>query len=118
MTRVLVVDSNLDYARRVATVLSHHGCDLKVELAWNLPLLRHRLSTATYDLVLADVMTSPSPSAFAKELSKLKTPVVVWSLLDGTDRLRDRLSGTTIIRKPIDPETICQEKCLADLVTA
>jgi DNA-binding response OmpR family regulator len=107
MASVLVVDSNLVYARRVSRVLQTHGKDIVVDVAHDIFILRDRLSKKRYDIVLADVLSLARPDELMVELEKLHdTLVIAWTASTNVNGLRDRLKVMSLQSKPMSTDEI------------
>lgn len=100
--KVLVFDSNIDFARRAVEFLRENVRDVTADLASNLFVLRMRLQEDTWDFVLADVTAVGFMSDVIDELKSLQCPVVVWSTL--TDSIyadKHILEKFKLVRKPV-----------------
>jgi DNA-binding response OmpR family regulator len=109
MINVLVVDSNLTYARKISDFLLKHVKEVEVDLAHNVFILRDRLAKKKYNLILADVVASARPGELMDELALHEIPVVSWSLSGSVGELRDRMACNncrTVLRKPFSQEEI------------
>jgi len=100
--KVLVFDSNIDFARRAVEFLRENVRDVTADLASNLFVLRKRLQEDTWDFVLADVTAAGFMGDVIDELKSLQCPVVVWSTL--TDSIyadKHILEKFKLVRKPV-----------------
>lgn len=107
MISVLVVDSNLTYARKISDFLLKHVKEVEVDLAHNVFILRDRLAKKKYNLILADVVASARPGELMDELALNEVPVVAWSLSGNLSDLREQMTCgncQTVLRKPVSQE--------------
>jgi DNA-binding response OmpR family regulator len=105
MIKVLVVDSNLVYARKVSQVLEKHTKDIEVDIAHNIFILRDRLKKNEYSLILADIMSASHPSELAFVLEEVQTPVILWTFAKSLELLRCS-TNSQVMEKPVDPEEV------------
>jgi DNA-binding NtrC family response regulator len=103
MIKVLVVDSNLVYARKVSQVLEKHTKDIEVDIAHNIFILRDRLKKNEYNLILADILSASHPSELALVLEEVQTPVVLWTFAKSLELLKCS-TNSQVMEKPINPE--------------
>ena len=121
MIKILVVDTNVVYARRVCNVLQSHGKDIEVDIAHNIYILRDRLKKNGYDLVLADLLSVTKPADYMELLGHLKIPVIAWSFAPSLETLRKRLLAgyaalsCSVMEKPVDPAEV-SERLLSQCV--
>lgn len=104
--RVLVIDSNVVFAKKVRDFLCEHVRDVSVDIADNLPVMRRRVQTSHYDFIIADILATFDSDSMLKELRELHIPVVIWTVINN---LNDVLNTHTdlrnmFIRKPNDDE--------------
>jgi len=103
--RILVVDSNRVFARKVGDFLEQHLKKVEVDYATNVPILRRRLRVNDYDYIIADIFTAFDAKAMQEVLSDVDTPMLVWSILKSPDRItnvfRDQLAKR-VLPKPDD----------------
>jgi CheY-like chemotaxis protein len=121
--RFLIFDSNVVYAKKVANLLRDRVLDAEVELAHNLPVLRHRLEGQIYDLVIADVDTTMDTELATIELNRAAEtmPVIIWSAVRGNGdevgtRILQKCKATQVLRKAFATEDI--ESALSRAVTS
>ena len=79
--RLLIFDSNKVYANKIKALVEEHVKDAEIELACNIPILRHRLEMTRYDLILADVETALDTDvalALLNGVAKVSM-VVIWT---------------------------------------
>lgn len=103
--QILVIDSNLVFAKKVGDFLNQHLKIPSVEYATNGPVLKRRLKDKKYDYIIADVFTAFDSEAMQSTLKHVNTPMLVWSILKSPDDLsgafKDNLTKR-IIQKPDD----------------
>jgi len=109
--RFLVFDSNLVYAKRVVELLELYVKDVEVEVAHNIPVLRHRLAGNTYDLVIADVDTAVDTEQAQEILGKAaeRMPIILWSAvcgLTGETQVIRKCKATQILQKAFNREDL------------
>jgi len=116
--RVLIVDTNRVFARQICRVLRQHGRGIETDMVDNVHVLRDRLKSNEYDLIIADVMTALNPDDLAAELDKLCTLKLVWSVTPTFAELKHRLAGalSRILPKPVSTEEL--EKVLEPVLAS
>lgn len=99
--RVLIVDSNTVYAKRVSEVLSRFLLEVTVDLARDAFITRRRLRENSYDLVIVDVSTVVCQELLMEELKKHNIPTIAWTVLNAESGLTDliRQLGAKILPK-------------------
>jgi DNA-binding response OmpR family regulator len=101
---ILVVDANRSMAKRVKSYIEEHAPKVNVDIASNLPVMKHRLGTKHYNYIIADVMAAFDPDAMMEELNNANTPVLLWTLTPPGE-LQYKLGKTSnvcnVIRKPV-----------------
>ena len=85
--RILIVDSNIVYAKKVGEFLEEHVKNGTVDYAQNVPVLQRRLKAHRYDLIIADILAAFDAKAMQQILKKVEIPMVVWSVLQRPDEL-------------------------------
>jgi DNA-binding response OmpR family regulator len=101
--RVLVVDANRSFARKVRDAILRYGRDIEVDVAHNVPVLQLRLSENKYDFIVADVMTAIDPDELIDVLEHTDAFKFVWAmtpnLADFKAKVADLLDGQ-VLNKP------------------
>lgn len=102
--RVLVVDSNVVFAKTVREFLYRHVRDISVDLANNLPVMQRRIQTSHYDFIIADILATLDSDLMFRELRESHIPVVIWTAIQNLD---DVLSTRSDLRNMFihKPET-------------
>jgi DNA-binding response OmpR family regulator len=104
MMTILVVDANRSMAKRIKSYIEEHAPRVCVDIASNLPVMKHRLDTKRYNYIIADVMAAFDPDAMMHELNKSNIPVILWTLTPPNE-LQCRLSKSgnvcNVVRKPL-----------------
>lgn len=103
--RVLVYDFNSDFAAQTAEFINDNIRNWKADTASNLFILRKRLRDNTYDLVLADTLTSPMSSSVSSSLEQLTCPVILWTCINQGALLSSH-SIKNLVQKPTSPAEI------------
>lgn len=115
--KILVVDSNRVFARKVGEFLTQNLKSAEVKFASNVPILKQRLRDQKYDYIIADILTAFDAEAMRSTLEGLDTPMLVWSVLkspeDLTGVFKDDLAKR-VLHKPNDDLGI--ETAMSDLV--
>ena len=101
--RILVVDSNVTFARKVSDFLSSKLSHADVDIASNVYIVRRRIRENTYDLIIADVVTTLDSDSIVEALGKSQAPKLVWSML--TSGLKQTIFNAVTCNKP------CQKPC-------
>jgi len=84
MPRVLVIDWNLVYAKKVAKALRELVPTLEVDTATNSFETERRLEqNKDYDLILVDAGISFDPGRLRDILSQIPTPKIFWTVEGG-----------------------------------
>jgi len=103
--RILIVDANLVFAKKVGSFLEEHLRSAEIHYASNVPVLRRRLNTHHYDYIIADIFAAFDADSMQEALKDVQIPMLVWSVLDRpsdlTETFRTKLSKQ-IMRKPSD----------------
>ena len=113
--RILVVDSNLMFAKKVGRFLEANVKDACVEYAINVPILKSRLEKCKYDFVIADLLSAFDSEAMSDTLKDVEVPVVIWSVLQARQDLYTTFKTklrTRIIPKP------CTERDMRETVSS
>jgi len=105
---VLVVDSNVVFAKKVGEFITQHLKKADVDYATNVPVLRRRLKHNHYDFIIADIFTAFDAKAMQQVLRAVEIPMVVWSVLESPDRItgvfRDNLAKRVVLKPDTDEE--------------
>lgn len=108
--RILIVDSNTVYARKVQSILAEYVTDAEIDHARDVFVARRRLTQHYYDLIIVDISSAISQEMLQEELAKHNIPTIAWTMIDpqgGLSKLVEQL-GTHLLHKP------CQDKELQD----
>jgi len=102
---ILVFDSNRVFANHVAERIAGFVPQAFVDTCPNIYILKRRLENKTYDLILADVLSTIDADEVIAVLSEIKTLVVIWTPLS-TDMAWNLMSECKrdFIRKPSLPD--------------
>lgn len=108
--RVLIVDSNIVFAKQVGKFLHDHLKHVEVEYATNVPILRRRLSKNHFDFIIADIISAFDTEALIKELENVQTPKLVWAVMDSHREVLKAICGKhkKILDKPDSEEEIAK----------
>jgi CheY-like chemotaxis protein len=106
--RILIVDSNLVFAKKVGEFLREHVKNADVHYATNVPILKRRLAKQTFDFILADILTAFDADGLVRELGNVETPMVIWSVLESTQDIQ-RSAITNMARKVL-PKPQCERE--------
>lgn len=79
--RILVVDSNLVFARRIKEFLQKNVIDCEADIAQNVHILKRRVANKKYDLILADIIATVDTDLLQETLESINIPKIVWSVL-------------------------------------
>lgn len=119
--RVLIVDSNIVYAKRIKNALECYVNDITIDLANDVFVTKRRLAINGYDLIIADILTVANQELMAEELKRTETPVIAWTTLSQKDNLHQLLTRlgqhVKTIRKPYN-EIEFQEAATIAMTTA
>ena len=113
--RVLIVDANRAFARRVREALLRYGRDIEVDVAYSVPVLQLRLSTHKYDFIMADVMTAIDPDELISVLESTNALKFVWTmtpnLSDFKTKVADLIHGQ-VLSKPTNGDVEDAVSCV------
>jgi len=99
--RILVFDANISFAREAMNFIEDKVSGAKAEMASNIFILRERLQSGEWDVILADVAAAMDMEGVLKELDKADCPVIVWSTLNDTlAQRKDVFHKFQLINKP------------------
>jgi DNA-binding NarL/FixJ family response regulator len=105
--RILIIDSNLVFAKKVGEFLMEHVKNANVFYATNVPILKRRLAKQEFDFILADVLTAFDADSLIKELHDVKTPMVIWSVVDTPQDIHK--SSVANAARRVLPKPQCEE---------
>jgi DNA-binding NtrC family response regulator len=78
--RVLVYDSNVDFARTIANFIMKNFKDCDADIGSNKFILNKRLREHNYDLILVEAIAIQDADEIIKTLSERVTcPVILWT---------------------------------------
>jgi DNA-binding response OmpR family regulator len=106
--RVLIVDSNICFAKSVGKFLQDHLKSVEVEYATNVPVLRRRLHKNHFDFIIADVISAFDADTMARELERVNTPKIVWAVMGTHKEVVSGLgkNAEKVLSKPNSEEEI------------
>jgi hypothetical protein len=84
--RILIVDSNRVYAKKIQSILQEHVRGCEVDLAPDVWVMKRRLSTYHYDLLLVDPSTQLAQDELEAELSSCGVSSIRWSFVGSGSR--------------------------------
>lgn len=102
--RILVVDSNIVYAKKVKDWLIENVKDMQVDIAWNAQVMHKRLSDKKYDLIIADIISTFDSKTVSEELQKVTIPQIIWAVIQNGNALKDILDKKIIHKPSCDAE--------------
>lgn len=85
MLKLLIVDSNAVLAKRIASKIENHLHNVNIDYARNPMILKARLHSKYYDLILADILSMSDPIFTRTLLDSVSCPVIIWSVLGCKD---------------------------------
>jgi DNA-binding response OmpR family regulator len=115
--RVLVVDANRAFARKVRDAILRYGREneIEVDVAHNVPVLQLRLAEHRYDFIMADVMTAIDPDELIEVLENTDAIKFVWTmtpnLADFKTKVAD-LMGGQVLTKPTNGDVEDAVSCV------
>lgn len=116
MIKLLVVDRNRVYAKRVKRTLETLAPSVTVDIAANPFEARSRIQQrGPYTLILADLYLAINPSELQSVLDEVETPKLIWSVLDGAKKQQIKNLIGRLPSKPDSPEglsTLLSEEVL------
>ena len=119
--RILVIDSNIVYAKRVKTALECFVHSIEVDLANDVFVTQRRLRTNKYDLIIVDIQTIANQELMLEELKNTSIPSIAWTALPHLTYIEKQQLGEKIksIKKPLKFDDFeFQEAAIAALTTA
>jgi hypothetical protein len=103
--RILIIDSNLVFAKKVGEFLETHVRDAVADYATTVPILKLRLKTNTYDFLIADVVNAFDCEGLHEALEHVEIPMIVWSVLKRPSELQNRFYRKLASRVFVKPQT-------------
>jgi len=106
--RVLVFDSNVDFALRAVEFIKTHVKHAYADMASNVFVLRHRLKEGgPWDFVVADVAAAGFMDDVLAELKSADCPVILWSTLeDSVYTTQETMNKFKLVKKPKTPDQL------------
>lgn len=101
--RVLVVDANRAFARKVQDAILKYGRGIEVDIAHSVPVLQLRLSQKSYDLIVADVMTAIDPDELIQVLEFAHGMKFIWTMTSNLADFKEKVArvvGGEVLAKP------------------
>lgn len=102
---ILIVDSNLVFAKKVGKFLENNVRDASVDYATTVPILKRRLKTSTYDFIIADIANAFDYEGLQEALEHIEIPMIVWSVLKRPSEFTERFSRRLVGRIFVKPQT-------------
>ncbi len=107
MLKLLVVDCNRVYAKRVKNTLERLAPSVSVDIAANAAEARSRIANkGPYVLILADLYLAVNPSEIQTVLDEVETPKLIWSVLGGSGKQQLKNMVGRLSAKPTRPEDL------------
>jgi hypothetical protein len=103
--RILIIDSNLVFVKKVGEFLETHVRDAVADYATTVPILKLRLKTNTYDFLIADVVNAFDCEGLHEALEHVEIPMIVWSVLKRPSELQNRFYRKLASRVFVKPQT-------------
>jgi hypothetical protein len=113
--RILIIDSNLVFAKKIGEFLAEHVKSADISYATNVPILKRRLAKQEFDFILADVLTAFDADSLIRELRFVDTPMVIWSVLETPQDIH-KSSIANAVRRVL-PKPQC-EKDMEEVVSS
>lgn len=113
--RILVFDSNVVFSKTVGKAIGDHVPSAIVDYARNPSVLKDRVASEHFDIILADISTTRDTEEALSLLRMARekgATVFVWACLDHPT---DNLASFTALAKPKSSSEL--EKVVDDLVT-
>lgn len=107
MVKLLVVDRNRVYAKRIKETLERLAPSVVVDIAANASEARSRIhNRGPYVLILADLYLAVNPSDLQAVLDEVETPKLIWSVVGGAGKqqLKNLIGRLSV--KPTRPEDL------------
>jgi hypothetical protein len=106
--RILVFDSNVDFALRAVEFIRENVRNTRAETASNIFVLRHCLrELGPWDFVVADIAAAGFMGEVVEELKAVSCPVILWSTLEATAYSeRDITNKFRMLQKPKTPDQL------------
>lgn len=106
--KVLIVDSNLVFAKEVGRFLQANLKQADVDYATNVPVLKRRLAVSGYDYIIADVTSAFDSDGMTEVLRATNIPTVIWSAMTESSELFDKFRPCKVISKPVGMRAIAK----------
>ena len=109
--RVLIVDSNIVFAKKVGSFLRGLIEKIEIEYATNVPILQRRLRKNHFDFIIADVMSAFDADGMINTLRMVETPTIVWAVVNSGKEIYEIFSNNNskrVLPKPASEEAIVQ----------
>jgi len=100
--KILIVDQNLVFAKRVKNILSEYTKNVDIHIATNVPVLKHRLTEYQYDLIIAEVMAIVEADRLIEILHQVDTPKLLWTVAN-TDMIKE---FKNVVKKPANEQML------------
>ena len=103
--RILIIDSNLVFAKKVGEFLETHVRNVAADYATTVPVLKRRLKTNTYDFIIADIVNAFDCEGLQEALENVDVPMIIWSVLKRPSELQTRFYRKIASRVFMKPQT-------------
>lgn len=113
--KILIVDSNIVFAKKVGRFLKENLREVVVRYATNVPILRRRLSMEIYDYIIADVVSAFDSEGMTEALKSTETPTIVWAVLDASKDIYQTFCHRSLKQVIAKPNT---ERSIAETVSS
>lgn len=94
--RVLIVDGNLVYAKKIKSTIEEYMQLIEVDTATNAFIAKRRLRENHYDLIIADLTAIIGDEILIEELKAVNVPTIIWTLFSGDQRFDKLLNALKI----------------------
>lgn len=104
--RILIIDSNLVFAKKVGEFLETHVRNAEADYATTVPVMRRRLKENKYDFIIADIINAFDVMGLHEALEDVDVPMIVWSVLNRPSELQEKFHCRLYLNKIfVKPQT-------------
>lgn len=106
--RILIVDSNIVYAKKVSAVLERFINNVEVDIAQDVWVTKRRLKQYHYDLVIADIDAVVAQDILVEELRQSNVPTIAWTVMNSQEVIANLVNVKQIFDKPHKESEMCE----------
>lgn len=103
--RILIIDSNLVFAKEVGKFLEQHIFNVKADYATTVPVLKRRLRNHEYNFIIADIFNAFDCKGLQDVLEYVDIPMIIWSIVKRPSDLHSHFYNKILSRVFVKPQT-------------